>query len=178
MSITERVDSMVVRASAPDGRVSAELHGRTGVRVDLAPGYFYRADEADLESSLTQLAKLMFAGRMREYYAIISDEIRQTVVPDERAISALDTRFYEERDNLVAEGRGAGGRILLQVRGMKTWIVHIARGTLRELTEDEFTSGVADAAAELILDQQAKVRELKVRTYAPEFIDDYPDGQA
>src|SRR5262245_11349524 len=74
MGITERVERMVVRVSSPSGSVSAQIHGRNDVQIFFALGYYQRAEEHDLESQLTQVARLLWAARMREYNAIITDE--------------------------------------------------------------------------------------------------------
>jgi hypothetical protein len=41
--------------------------------------------------------------------------------------------------------------------------------------ENEFAAQVAVAARELIGDQRAKIRELKVTTYDPEFVADFKE---
>jgi hypothetical protein len=80
-------------------------------------------------------------------------------------VSARDRDYRTARDELIAEGRSADGRVHLAVRGMRGWTIRIADGTLRELDEEEFTGRVREAAAELIRDQLAKVRTLKARIY-------------
>jgi hypothetical protein len=69
------------------------------------------------------------------------------------------------RDNLIAEGKSADSRIHIAVKGMRHWTVRIADGTVRTLTEEQFASGVREAARELINDQFAKVQELKQKIY-------------
>jgi hypothetical protein len=172
MGITERVESILVRVEAPSRSVSAEMHGRNHVIVSFAPGFYYRADEHEMQWQLEQLAKLLWAAWMREYQRIISDEHQQTI-QESRPVSQQDYEFFEKRSNLVAEGRSSDGRIHLAVRGMKDWKVRVAPDAMTTMREDEFASQVAVAARELIGDQRAKIRELKVTTYDPEFIADF-----
>jgi hypothetical protein len=178
MGITERVESMVVRVSSPSGSVSAQLQGRNDVQVFFAPGYYHRTDQHDLESQLTQVAKLLWAARMREYQYIILDEYREQAVLEAKPVSRQDFEFYERRDALVAEGQAASGRIQLSVRGMRDWKVRISADVLRDMREDEFAGALGVAARELIGDQLDKVRELKVQTYDPDFVRDYKEPMA
>lgn len=176
MGITQRVDQMMVRVSSPGGSIFAEIHGRDEVRLSFAPGYYYRVDKPDMETQLSTVGRLLWVARMREYYRIISDQTGQTITGDVRAESFLDTQFYEQRARLVAEGRSTDGRIHIQVRGLTTWTVRITDGTLNDLSPEEFAASAASAAAELIHDQHAKVRELRVQTYTPELVSDFVEA--
>jgi hypothetical protein len=169
MGITERVEQMTVRVQAPSRSVSAQIRGRHDVSVSFAPGFYHRADEHEMETQLAQVGKLLWAARTREYNRIISDEHQQTI-EDSRPTSQRDFEFYDKRENLVAEGASADDRVRLSVRGMRDWTVAVAPGALRQLPEEEFAAQVAVAARELIADQVAKIRELKVAIYDPEFL--------
>jgi hypothetical protein len=110
---------------------------------------------------------------MREYYRILSDEFRQPMVLDGRIESEQDAEFVQQRDDLLAEGGSSDGRVRLTTRGMREWTVRIADGTVRSLQEYEFAQRVSEAAKHLILDQQDKIREIKVQIYDPELVSDY-----
>jgi hypothetical protein len=174
MGITERVQSLVLRVQAPSGSVSAEMRGRNDVVVSFAPGFYYRADEHEMQWQLEQLAKLLWAAWMREYQRILSDEHQQTI-QESRPVSQQDYEFFEKRSNLTADGRSSDGRIHVAVRGMQEWTVQVAPDAMSTLREDEFLSQVAVAARELIGDQRAKIRELKVTTYDPAFVADFKE---
>lgn len=169
MGITERVEQMIVRVEAPSRSVSAQMHGRNDVSVSFAPGFYHRAAEHEMEAQLGQVGKLLWAARTREYNRIISDEHQQTI-EESRPISQRDVEFYSKRDSLVAHGSSSDGLVQLSVRGMRDWKVKVEPDALRRLREDEFAAQVAVAARELIADQQAKIRELKVSIYDPEFL--------
>ncbi len=174
MGITERVERMEVRVEAPSHSVSAVLRGRNDVIVTFAPGFYQRADAHEMQWQLEQLGKLLWARWMREYQRIVSDEHQQTY-EETRPLSAIDYEFIDNRANLVAEGSSGDGRIHLAVRGMQEWKVRVAPDAIRTMREDEFAAQVAVAAQELIGDQRAKIRELKVTTYDPEFVADYKE---
>lgn len=175
MGITERVANMSVRVSSPNGGIFARLDGRESVQLSFAPGYYERASDHDLESQLTQVARLLWTARMRAYNTIIADEYHESIIIDPTPQSQLDREFYDQRDNLLATGRSSDGRIEVTVRGMRDWKVRITPGTSRELSEDAFASAAATAASQLISDQRDKVRELKIEIFAPEFVADYKE---
>jgi hypothetical protein len=174
MGITERVERMVVRVEAPSRSVSAEMRGRDDIVVRFAPGFYQRAGTHEMQAQLEQLGRLLWAAWMREYQRIVSDEHQQTY-QETRPVSQLDYEFLEKRANLVAEGRSGDGRIHIAVLGMQQWKVRVAPDAMSTMGEDEFAAQVAVAARELIGDQRAKIRELKVTTYDPEFVADFKE---
>ncbi|ASW55514.1 hypothetical protein [Plantactinospora sp. KBS50] len=73
--------------------------------------------------------------------------------------------YDQQRRDLVAQGRSNCGRIAISVRGMQSWLVRIAPGTVRQLDEEQFAARLREAAGELIRDQFAGIRVLKSRIY-------------
>jgi hypothetical protein len=169
MGVSERVEAVVVRATTPGGSVTATMRGMDGVEVSFAPGFYQRVGVHEMEAQLAQVARVLWANRMREYRVILDDEFQGNLEIDAPPADRRDERFYEERDNLVAEGVSPDGRVRVTVRGMRDWTVHIAPGSLDELREEELTRAVAQAAQALIRDQLDKIRDLKISIYADEF---------
>jgi hypothetical protein len=172
MGITERVDGMVVLVETPSGSVSARMRGRDDIKVMFAPGFLRRANINQVQIQLEQLGRLLSTAWMREYQRIVSDEHQQTY-EESRPINALDYEFLARRAGLIAQGRSDDGRIDIAVRGMRQWRVRVAPSALSSMREDEFALQVAVAARELVSDQRAKIRELKVTTYHPDFVADF-----
>lgn len=163
--LSDRLDRMRVVASSPDGAVTAELRGRADVHLTFVPGRYRTYDEAMMEQQLTGLAQRLWARRMREYYAAVSEALGETITKESPPLSPRDVKFHEARGDLVAVGESADGRIHLRLRGMRSWTVQIKNGTVRALSEDEFAARVREAARLLINDQFAKVRALKLKIY-------------
>jgi hypothetical protein len=163
--LADRLDSMHIRAATPDGTISARLNGRTNVVLSFAPGYYDQCSERDLERRLALLATLLWAGRMRAFYAALSEAYEQTITGEDRPISPRDVEYAELRDALVAQGRSADNRITVSVRGMREWNIRVKDGTAREIDEHAFAAAVGEAAAELIRDQFAQIALLKNRVY-------------
>src|SRR5215475_3896211 len=149
--LADRLDDMQVQATSPDGHISGLLRNRSEVFIAFRPGSYVQYDEHRLQEQLGALARLLWAGRTREYYA---------------AISERDRAYRSARDELVAEGMSADGLVYIGVRGMRTWAVRIADGALRSLREQDFTERAYEASHAMILDQFAKIRQLKDYCYA------------
>jgi hypothetical protein len=164
--LAERLENMRVRVHVPGAGLEGELRGRTGVRISFEPGTYEFRTERDLERHLASLARLLWAGRMKEYYAALSEALGEQISGESPPISLRDQEYDGARDALVAEGRSADGRIYVSVRGMRDWTVRIAENTVRTLREDQFVAAVGEAAAALIQDQFAKIRRLKDEIYA------------
>ena len=163
--LSDRLDSMRVRASSPDGMIVGELRNRTEVYLSFVDGTYRRYGRQELEDQLVGLARRLWVGRTKEYYAAVSAAFGETITGESPALGRQDVAFYAARDDLVAEGRSVDGRVQVTVQGMRDWTVRIADGTLRALTEEEFGVRVREAAAELIRDQPDRVRELKQQFY-------------
>jgi DNA-binding protein YbaB len=165
MGISERVDSMVVRATSPNGSVTATVRGMDSIEVTFMPGFYQEAGTHQMETQLAQVAKVLWANRMREYRAIVDDESNGSLVVKTEPADRRDEQFFEQRENLVAEGSSSDGRVRVTVRGMVDWTVHISPGTLQELREYELATAVGEAAQALIRDQTNKMLELKLSIY-------------
>jgi hypothetical protein len=163
--LADRLDSMRVRATARGGWITAELHHRTEIRLTFGAGSYRRYSEQLLEQDLTSLARALWAGRMKAYYQAVSEAFEEPVSGERRPVTPRDVEYRNARDDLVARGESADGRIVISVRGMRNWVVRIAPGTLRTLTEDEFAEATGAAGEALVRDQFARIRALKNRIY-------------
>lgn len=163
--LADRVQAMRVRASTPDGMMTAELRNGSEVALSLVPGWYDNCHESDLERQLTRLGSLLWVARTREYWATVSNITGEHVAGEDRPISPRDVEFTEARETVVARGRSTDGHVTLSVEGMRRWTVTIAPGTVRGLSERDFVNAVRQAASGLIQDQLAQITALKYRIY-------------
>ncbi|WP_067580749.1 hypothetical protein [Nocardia terpenica] len=159
-NLAERLDNIRIRVRAPGTEIEAELSRRTDIELFFEDGAYAFADEPMLEQALTSIAELLWAGWRQQYRRAI--EYANLIVD---AVDSTDIDFFAERDKTEAAGASSDHRITISTIGMRNFSVHIAPGTIREITESQFGGSVAEAAALLIQDYQAKVRELKQRYY-------------
>jgi hypothetical protein len=153
--IAERLDGLRVRACI--GGVTAELVGRATVHIGFAPGVFRSLDERALERRLAALARLLWAGRMRDYFAAVSEAFGESVTREPPAVGRRDVEYVAARDRIVACGRSRDGGVAVRVLGMREWRVEVAPG----LDEEALKRAVTEAAEALIADQLRQVRALK-----------------
>ncbi len=157
-----------VRVTSPNGACSAELVGRSQIRLAFSGSFYYRTDERELEAQAEALCRLLWAARAREVDAIVTRAGGRTVTA-EQARSPLDEEYYRRLDRLVASGRSPDGRIEVTASaGMRQWSVRIEDGTLQAVSEEEFIASAAHAADALIRDQLDQVMQLKAEVYDPE----------
>jgi hypothetical protein len=158
--LADRLDGIRVRVRAPGTEIEAELRNRTDITITFGESVYDFVDERGLERSLAALARLVYAGWLRQYRAAIDDSALDITPRDDR-----DGKFLGERAKIEASGRSGDGRITLTCVGMQDISVEILPGTVRELTEAEFTARAKEAVTTLIQDYLAKVRALRKRCY-------------
>ncbi|WFE23647.1 hypothetical protein O7621_10445 [Solwaraspora sp. WMMD937] len=163
--LADRLDNMHVTAVAPGGAISGELRGRDCVRVTFAAGRYQWLDERYVEQQLAALGRLLWAGRMKAYWAAVSEALGTPVSGEDPPVGPRDVDYQSARGGIVAEGRSDDGSVQIEVRGMRDWTVRIVPGSLRRFREDEFSVRVQQAATALIRDQFAQVRSLKDSIY-------------
>jgi hypothetical protein len=163
--LRDRIEAIHVRVSSPDGAITAELANRTQMRLSFAPGWYDRCDESDLERRLSALATLLWTGRMRKYWVVLSQDAGERIIGESKPISPRAVAYREARDKMVAKGRSADGRVSVSVQGMRQWTIQVQRGTVRAIDENAFVAAAGQAATELIQDQYRGIAALKLKIY-------------
>ncbi|HEY7177519.1 MAG TPA: hypothetical protein VH442_21590 [Micromonosporaceae bacterium] len=166
--LADRLDTMQVRVVSPDGNISGLLRGRSDVMITFREGAYQRYTEQALAEQLVALARLLWAGRTREYYAALSEAFGHPITGESAAIGERELAYRAARDELVAEGVSSDGLVYLGAQGMRAFAVRIAEGALATLTEDEFAARAYEASHAMIADQFAKIRRLKDYCFAGE----------
>ncbi|MEV6640830.1 hypothetical protein [Amycolatopsis sp. NPDC051371] len=158
--LADRLDGIRVRVRAPGADIEAELRNRTDITITFGESVYDFADEHGLERSLAALARLVYAGWLRQYRAAIDESALDITPRDER-----DHEFLDERSKIEAGGRSSDGRISLTCVGMQEIAVEIVPSTVRELAEEQFAVRAEEAVTILIQDYLAKVSALRKRFY-------------
>jgi hypothetical protein len=156
--LAERLDNIRVQVRAPGAEIQAELSSRNIITLSFGESVYAFISERYLEHALASLARLLFAGWVREHRAAIADTGLNIDPKDQH-----DLRFRDERQEIRSSGESSDGRVRLSAVGMDDFTVRIKRGTVRELREREFVARVGEAASALLADYRAQVRELKKR---------------
>ncbi|WP_027341568.1 hypothetical protein [Hamadaea tsunoensis] len=160
-TLSDRLDRMVVTASTSDGALSAELYDRDQVRITFEQGSYRWLDERTLERHLVSLARVLWSRRMREFWMIMGEVSDYAYTAEPLPVTPAQQEFVERRENIVARGASADGRVQLSVRGMHEWKAVVRDGTLTEIGPDDFVAGVRTAAEQLIADQLAQITAVK-----------------
>lgn len=166
-TIDNPVNSLDVTVSTPDDQAFGRVRGRTEVSIWFAPGWYARADDAEVARQLQRLGRLLFAARTREYYRLRSQAFRRTVTREAAPTTEQDRRYVEQRASLVAQASALDGRFRVSATGMAHWAVQLAPGTVAAVDEATFCAAVSAAGHALVEDQFAQVRALKQAVYDP-----------
>ena len=158
--LAERLNNIRVRVRMPGTEIEAELSARNNITISFGESVYQFVSERFLEGALASLARLLFTGWLREYRAAIADT-ELNIDPNDQH----DLNFRDARKEIESTGESSDGRVWLSAVGMNDFTARITRGTVRELREREFVARVREAAAALIEDYRAQVRELKKRHY-------------
>ncbi|WP_432971047.1 hypothetical protein [Dactylosporangium sp. CA-233914] len=157
----QRLEALTVRVQVPGAAIGAALTRRNEVTLEFGPGEYQRLTDADLEHHLATVARLLHTAWLRAYRQTLDPSIVDTPGVD----NDTDRAFYDARAEVVGRGASPDGRIRLTAHGPQRVTAGIARGTVAELSEEQFVEAFRAAGVALILDYTAQVDELKDRIY-------------
>jgi hypothetical protein len=160
-SLGERLDAIHLRVRVPGTEIGAELRGRGEVMISFGPNLYQWLGERDLEHYMASLSRLLYAAWVRAYRTALSDAFLDAMGAEDQR----DRDYLAARARLRERGASSDGRITITAVDMRDITVHIADGTLRVLTEQQFVARTREAVTVLLDDHRTKVRELKVRFF-------------
>jgi hypothetical protein len=163
--LSDKVEALQVSVVAPSGRLSASLTGYSHITPSFTPGAYRRYTEQSLEEEISRVASLLFTARTRAYVDMVSEAFGSPMKNETQALSPRDVAYEAARSELVIEAQSGDGNITLSARGLRSWSVHLARGTLQRLTEDEFVEQLAHVARVFVVQQMDIIRALKDDIY-------------
>jgi hypothetical protein len=140
--------------------IEAELRQRTDISLSFGESVYEFVDESALERALAGIARLLWVGWQRQYRAAIEETDLNIDADDLR-----DSNFFADRAKVEAIGESGDERIRISALGMENFSVHVKPGTVREISDDQFSASASEAATKLVQDFQVKVDELKKRYY-------------
>lgn len=174
--LADRLDRVVVEETSPDGGIVATQIHRNQITLQFRRGAYRRYNEAALENQLAALARAVRINCQRSFYETISAVTGQsmTVGEAERDLDGPDRRFREAQRALRVAATSPGGWITAETQGLDNWRVHIKRGALRALAEEEFVAEATAGLRDLLRAHRDRDRELR-----DEFFDlKLPKGRA
>lgn len=158
--LADRLDRIRVRANPPGMDVEAELRNRNEFTLSFAESVYEFIDQNALERGLANIARLLYAGWVRQYQDAIAETNVDTDPKDQH-----DLNFRDEARTIESQGESSDGRVSFSAVGMDDFTARIKQGTLRELDEREFAGRASEAATLLVDDYMAQTTVLKMRYY-------------
>ncbi|MEV6636525.1 hypothetical protein AB0M54_37870 [Actinoplanes sp. NPDC051470] len=163
--LADRVETMRVRATAPDGSLTAELYDRDQLTLTFHNDYYRQCDDDDLGRRLAAVASLLWVARTREYERIYSDVTGDYSTGEGPPATERERDWRAERDAIEAHGASEDGRVRVRAVGLRNWTVTIRPGTTRTLDEQQFIAAAGQAAGALIRDQFTRLAALSNKYY-------------
>lgn len=158
--LADRLDNIRVRANPPGMDVEAELRNRNEFTLSFGESVYEFIDHSALERGLASVARLLYAGWVRQYQEAIAETNLDTDPKDQH-----DLNFREETRAIESCGESSDGRVAFSAVGMDDFTARIKQGTLRELDDREFAARASEAATLLVEDYMAQTTVLKMRYY-------------
>ena len=160
-SLADRLDSIRLRVQAPGSEIYADLHNRKDVSISFGESVYEWMTERTLEHLLASMGRLLYVEWIRRYRAELDEAFLNAAGPE----TQNDRDFIAARAAMESSGRSQDGRVTLSVTGMQNLEVHIIRGTILELNENEFSARLHEAVQDLADNYQAGIRDLKLRYF-------------
>jgi len=154
-----------VRTTSPNEQVFITLRGDSSIDVSFLPGYYERANAAQIEEQLARTARLVFAERTKAFFDLRSKEHGNIVRPGRVSVNDAEAEYKRRRAELAVEGASDDGAVTITSVGMTHFAVHIAPGTQNRVDAATFAQDVAQAGTRLMQDQQTKMRALKLEIH-------------
>jgi hypothetical protein len=134
----DRLSTLDVTVTTPDGFATARLRGRSSVWVSLAPGYFTTTTPGRLADQLAKLGELLWRSTLS---------------------SPRNAGFRTGPDAVVCEGRSADGSVSMCTMGMTTWIVELEPPAFMR-GEEAFCAAAGEALSGALADRLPQLHRL------------------
>lgn len=164
-ALAERVESMVVRAASPDGRLQAKISGGHDIAIGFRPGTYRDYRDGELARQLAQLLTSLYSGYEAGFRKALSDTLGRPVASDQEQWDAVRRRFHAARCEVVAYGRSPGGQVGAKSTGLRQWDFRIKDGTVGQLGEDQFLAELDSAVNAVRCDDILRVSRLRSEIY-------------
>lgn len=168
--LADRLDSMVVTVSSPDGRVVGELRKRGELDVSFLGNGCRQYTERGLEHQLNRLLDSLWAEHRRGFDAALAEALGRPVEKPREPWDANQRRFEADQAETAAEGMSERACIFMKTTAMVSWDVVIRDGTLTELDDAEFVEELLSANRALHTDYHTKMARLRVKHYGVDII--------
>ena len=163
--VADHLDSLTVRVTSPDNRITAQLSNRTQVAFEFRPECYRDYSESELERQLGKTCRLLWVGYTRGYTAVMDSVGLTFKTRPSQAKTPAERRFLTERTQLVAVGATSRRLVRLRTVGLINWEFRIVEGTVKRLSEKEFLSELHQAGRALLREFNKKMVFLKDDCY-------------
>lgn len=168
--MADRLATMVVKATTPDGQIEGELRDRDAVGVVFRGDTYRHYTELSLGMQLSRLALRMWTGYQRGYDEAIAEATGRPVERSQETWDANRRRFREEQAETTVTGMSPDSWIYVENTGMTNWHVVIRENALTKLEEEEFVGELLGAYNNMITEYRSTMARLRAKHYGVSFL--------
>jgi hypothetical protein len=161
----ERMHSLDLTASTPDGRVTGRLRGYCDVSLAFAPGAYDSLSTVELQGRTRTVLRLLMAAREEARRRALAEATNEPARPPQRPSHALAEEYAARVARLSAVGRSPDGLVEVGASGMSDFVVLVAPGARAHLDEQAYAARVTSAVHALVAEHRSLVQELKEEVY-------------
>ncbi|MFI5959792.1 hypothetical protein [Cryptosporangium sp. NPDC051539] len=160
-TLSDRREALSARADSPDGRISAEIRGRSDLRIRFRASAYAAYSDRELAAQLGRLGTTVWARYHRDYTELTRSYLGEPA-PDR---AAADGDFLDRAEHLTVTGRSPHGWVAVSSRALARWEVSVADGAVSTLPEDTFLSELLAAVTAALQEYQDRLILLTAATY-------------
>lgn len=158
----ELAERMEVEVCTPNEQLFARLRGRYDVTITISPGFVERAGDAETETQLGRLSRLLFMHRADKVNKI---KITTLGAPLSHRETERDLEFQRRYAELTVTESSTDGSVSLTVVGLSSWSWTIAHGSAAQHGSERIAAAATDVANKITRRLADEVRRLKVEAY-------------
>ena len=153
----EKLNSLVVTATSPDGNIKSRLVGGENLTLAFRPGSYRDYSETVLADQLAKLGILTWTTYHRGWLKALGEVNGEKYTKKPQHWNANHRRYDEAIAEAVTQGTSPSGRIEMRAKGLAFWKVRVADGTVEELEEQHFTEEAVAAFRNVQLDMKRQM---------------------
>lgn len=162
--LAERLDSLRIEATSPDGQITSTFTPIAEVGISFHGNGYRNYTERGLEHQLSAMADRWWIQYRDARRAAVAEATGQPALEQDRW-EANARRFHTDREALTGEGMSPRHAVFVTGTGLKRWNVVIRDGALAALDEAEFAAELAVAYSASVRDFQLKLNRLRDKHY-------------
>lgn len=158
--LADRLESMCVESSSPDGQITGEFRPPGNVWVCFKEDTYHHYRERTLERQLSDLMGRWWASYLQARSVAVAEATGQPAI-DYEPWNSRERKLLAEREQTVFEGMSERQTVFVRSTGLRQWQVVVRDGCLNTLDETEFGAELSSGFGAMMRDYHGKSAQLR-----------------